>query len=112
MSTLEAADPGSLANEYIELQSAISELESRTKLVKDNLVGLLPYTEGFKVTYGTAVVQWVKGRNTAKLDERELRKALVQGGVSIELIEEAFAKATTKSVSMPSMRISTAKEGE
>jgi len=107
MSTaLDASDPASLAAEYLSLMETVAVLEGQAKLVKDNLVSMLPYAEGFKQVCGPAEVLWAKGRHSEKVDTKTLRRELVLAGLDITVIEAAFAKATTTSVGQPTMRIS------
>ena len=102
-------DSGTLANEYLELAHRIEEAEKRQTLIKDSLKSLLPPAdEAAKWTYGAAVVQWVKGRKSTKVDTAKLRKVLVLAGIDLEILEAAFAAATTESNGEPSLRISRA----
>jgi hypothetical protein len=110
--TLDTTDPESLAAEYLALMEGVAALEERAKLVKDNLVGLMPYTEGFKITCGPAEVLWAKGRHSEKVDAKVLRREMVLAGYSIEVIEAMFRKATTVSVGQPTMRISKKEDGD
>lgn len=105
-------DPAALANEYLDLARRIEEAERRQALIKDNLKNTLPQaatnTESPKWTYGDAIVQWVKGRKSKKVDTDKLRKVLVLAGVDLEIVESAFASATTESNGSPTLRISRA----
>ena len=113
MSTaLDASDPASLAAEYLSLMETVAVLEGQAKLVKDNLVGMLPYTEGFKQVCGPAEVLWAKGRCSDKVDTKVLRRELVLAGVDLVVLEAAFVKATTSSVGQPTMRISKREDGQ
>jgi hypothetical protein len=104
--TLDTADPESLAAEYLALMEGVAALEERARLVKDNLIGMMPYVDGFKITCGPAEVLWAKGRRSEKVDPKTLRREMVLAGYPIEAIEKMFEKATTVSVGQPTMRIS------
>lgn len=102
---LDEKDPASLAAEYLELVASADHLMERARLVKDNLVGLLPFEEGFKANYGSATIIWAKGRRTEKVDQKTVRRELILAGIAPELVEKAYAKATSVSVGQPTMRV-------
>jgi hypothetical protein len=108
--SIDLTDPATLANEYLELARRIEDAEARQALLKENLKNLLPQpvveAEAPKWTYGDAIVQWVKGRKTTKVDTTKLRKVLVLAGVDLSIIEGAFEAATTESLGAPSLRVS------
>ena len=112
MSDLDMTDPAALANEYLDLARRIEDMTEVQARIKDNLKTLIPKPavdselSVSKCTFGDAIVQWVKGRHSEKLDEKKLRKTLALAGVDLEIIEGAFEAATTKSVGEPSLRVS------
>ena len=107
MSDLTAA---SLAAEYLDIQQAIEQLNTRAQQVKLSLAEMLPRPTEVSVVkewrVGGAVVEWVKGRRSEKVDQKVLRTALVLSGVTEDVLTPAFAKATTVTEGEPHMRIS------
>jgi len=103
--TLDVKDPASLAAEYLDLVAKSEEYMDRAKLIKDNLIGLLPYEEWFTARYGPALVLWAKGRRMEKVDVKVAKRKLVLAGVTPEIVEAAFEAATTVSVGQPTMRV-------
>ena len=103
MSDLKASD---LAAEYLDIQGAIEALNARAAQVKLSLAELLPRGDVKEWRVGGAVVEWVKGRRSEKVDQKVLRTALVLSGVTEQILGPAFAKATTVSEGEPHMRIS------
>jgi len=107
VSELKASD---LAKEYLDIQGAIEALNARAQQVKLSLAELLPRPTEVSVVkewrVGGAIVEWVKGRRSEKVDQKILRTALVLSGVTEEVLSPAFAKATTVSEGEPHMRIS------
>ena len=96
-----------LAQDYIELQGTIKELEARCGVIKDQIADLMPYeaVEEPQVLDRGVVVAWVKGRRTEKIDQGKVRKGLVLGGVDVALIDEVYANAATVTEGKPYLRI-------
>lgn len=84
------SDPAVLAAEYIQLKSAIEELETQAQEIRDRLKGTLlgeatePPPGGW--VYGPVTVQYVKASERTSIN----RKKLVQQGVSLEQIEASM----------------------
>ena len=84
------SDPAVLAAEYIQLKSAIEELETQAQEIRDRLKGTLlgeatePPPGGW--VYGPVTVQYVKASERTSIN----RKKLVQQGVSLEQIEASL----------------------
>ena len=95
-----------LVNEYVSLQLTIKNLEADARAIKDQIQGELPVDklEG-PVVIGEATVQWVKGRQTTKVDTKKLRTGLLLEGVDIGIIERTFTQSTTVSEGQPHLRI-------
>lgn len=98
-----------LVEEYLRIQSRIAELELRARYVKDGLTSVVPPFSPDKTqswVYGPGVVSWVKGRRTEKVDHKALRRELVLAGVTPEILDGAYSKATVVSEASPHLRIS------
>ena len=95
-----------LVSDYLSLQLAIKNLEADCRRIKDQIQAELPADklEGPVVIAG-ASVQWVKGRQTTKVDTKKLRTGLTLEGVDIAIIERTFAQSTTVSEGQPHLRI-------
>lgn len=96
-----------LAQDYLELQASIKELEARCGVIKDQIADLMPYeaVDAPEKLDGGVVVQWVKGRHTEKVDMTKVKKGLVLNGVPIEVIDEVYRNAATVTEGKPYLRI-------
>ena len=105
-----------LAEDYLDLQDTIRELESRCKTIKDQLQGALPgIPNTTEWVFGKARISMVKGRRTEKTDVKKVRVGLMLEGVDATLVDRVFSQATSVSEGTPHLRIATvnaAEEGE
>lgn len=95
-----------LVADYLDLQRTIKSLEEDSRVIKDKIQQELPADklEGPVIIAGAAV-QWVKGRQTTKVDTKKLRTGLLLEGVDIGVIERTFTQSTTVSEGQPHLRI-------
>jgi hypothetical protein len=105
-----------LAEDYLDLQDTIRELESRCKTIKDQLQGALPgIPNTTEWVFGKARISMVKGRKTERTDVKKVRVGLMLEGVDSAIVEKVFSQSTTVSEGTPHLRIasaSAAEEGE
>ena len=95
-----------LVTAYLELKLQKDETEAQQEGIKRQLSALIPKLGDGPMVGTWGRVEWVKGRTTTKIDAEFARRELILAGVKLEVVEAAFAKATSTSTSVPSIRIS------